>query len=220
MARDNVTSGILFVIGLVLAILGLIWFLYGLYQNIKTASITNWPKTTATVISSHSIPTNRMSSLNYKSPGDWQLMFMKSGTYVPAITYEYTISGRRYASNGVVYGGPSSYSYSDSQKIVNQNRRGESIYVRYNPSNPQESYIYYDNLRWLNMTLGALLFFFSLIFLFVLMKTKGSEEKEINKTITKTTTRTYNPANPYTTVPTSSSLFNQSSIFQTPMYAS
>lgn len=64
-------------------------------------------------------------------------------TYIPRITYEYTVAGETY-TNDNLYPGPATSGSSDKneqQKMVQQYPEGETVEAYYDPSDPSHSFL-------------------------------------------------------------------------------
>lgn len=142
------------IIAIILAVIGLIWVIYGIWRNSKINKINSWPKTNARIIGSVLQPSNDKSVMI--DPTNIAVI-NKSLRYIPRVTYEYTIGNTLYQSNSVVYSGQHTYDANAIAHIMSKLMPGSVIPIFYNPNNFSESYIYNGVSSYTSIGIGLIL---------------------------------------------------------------
>ena len=143
-------------IAIILGIIGLIWLIRTLWGNIKINKIRSWPKATANVVNVFAETVNSGSGSMLIDPNTISIA-NNTTKFIPRVLYEYTIRGKGYQSNNVVYDGPRDFNAVDTKMILGQITPGENIHVYYNPHKPSESYIYNGRSKYTGIIGGIIL---------------------------------------------------------------
>ena len=110
-------------IGIILILLGSIWFLWSFYSLKKGQKSKDWKIITGIITKSKVFEPYR-----------------KGNPSVPIVHYEYSLSGKTYKSDRIFWGNVHTSGTLDAaQKVVDKYREGTKVNVYYNPSNAQES---------------------------------------------------------------------------------
>ena len=145
------------IIAIIIGIVGLIWLIHGLWRNWKINNIRSWPKTNAVVLNAVAEPANASAGTTYMDPRYIVATTNNNAQYIPIIVYRYSVNGKDYQSNNVVYSGAHSYNALDIKTIMGQIYPGSVIPVYYNPNNNSESYIYNGTINYLGVVIGIIL---------------------------------------------------------------
>lgn len=129
------------IISIILAIVGLVWLINTIWRNMKLNRVKSWPKANATVVLSSVIPSNHIAGTAPLNP---QTITIANNnlTYTPNVVYSYTVNGKEYKSEKVLYIGNPSYNARDIVNLMTQLRQGATVPVYYNPENPTEAFVF------------------------------------------------------------------------------
>ena len=189
------------IVAIILIIVGLVWLIQTLWKNWKINQIRSWPKASATVINVFAEPANAAAGSVYVDPSTIVATTGNNARYIPRVLYRYTVNGKEYQSNNVIYSGPHSYSALDIKILLGQIYPNAVIPVFYDPHNPGTSYIYNGNPRYLGAIIGALLVIIGGYILFQKnykatvksgINTLNKYTKKLNTTVTEALDRTKN----------------------------
>lgn len=150
------------IIGTILLIIGIILIIWDLWVNWKVKRITSWPTTNATVISSVAAPGDNCIGNTYLHADDIVATVNDKCTYVPMITYRYSVGGRTYQSSNIAYNGPRTYPALATKTILEQTKPGSTIVVYYDHNDQEESYIMPGEYTYMKLWLGIFLVLLSL----------------------------------------------------------
>lgn len=149
------------IIATILGIVGLVWILSGLWRNYMIGRVSSWPRINARVITAGASPTSGYRGDTIVNPRNIPTI-NNNRKYVPQVLYSYTINGRQYQSSNFIYSGAKSFDASTTKRLMSNIIPGSNISIRYNPSNPAESYVYHGHRTWLNIWIGLLLLLIAL----------------------------------------------------------
>ncbi|MEM3061956.1 MAG: DUF3592 domain-containing protein [Nitrososphaerota archaeon] len=137
-----------------MVVIGLIWLVISIWYNWKVVEIRQWPKTNAIVVKALVEPKNG-GSRTLVDPR-FLVSDNPSAKYVPRVLYRYSVNGKEYQSDNVVYGG-GTYGFHNVKVLMGNILVGSTIQIRYNPRNPSESYIYGGAHNYCGIIMGLVL---------------------------------------------------------------
>lgn len=158
------------IVAIILAIIGLIFLIIGIWRNWKVRSIRSWPKTNAYVINSVAEPVNDQAGDVYVRASSIIPVVDSKAEYVPRVTYRYRIRNKDYISNNVVYSGKDKYNSYEINVLLGQIETGSTIPVYYDPNDHSESYIYYGDMSYGNITIGIIMLIIAALIFFKVSK--------------------------------------------------
>jgi hypothetical protein len=129
---------------------GIFLLAWGGYELKGAHESRNWPSTQGTIISSQVSKQTRRDTKTRRTVI----------TYYPRVQYWYQVSGKRYISNRIEFGGASGGMQSMAEKVVKRYPSGQKVTVYYNPTDSQYA-ILEAGFTWsaLFIFLGGIVFF-------------------------------------------------------------
>ena len=155
---DQSQFNIYIIIALIIGIIGLIWLINTLWRNWKISKFRSWPRARATVVNVLAVPTDGKIAVD---PRNIIATTNNSVRYVPKILYVYEVNGREYRSDNVFYHGPDSLNAVDTKMLLGQIYPNNIITILYNPSNPNDAYIYNGTQNNTGIIIGVILLLLS-----------------------------------------------------------
>ena len=153
---NNYNFDVYNIIAAILAIVGLIWLIYTLWINLKIGRIRSWPKTNAVIINSIIEPANNAAGNIYLDPTNI-IAANNNARYMPRVFYKYTVNGKEYQSNNLVYAGSRSYTATEVKVMLDGLSPGSTVPVFYDSNQPSEAYIYNGKSSYTGIISGIIL---------------------------------------------------------------
>lgn len=144
------------IVAIILAVIGLIWFIHSVWRNCKINRISTWPKAQAIVLNAVVEPINANAGNLYIDPKTIIPSTDKFAQYIPIIIYKYDIGNQTYQSDSIMYSGSRTYNAFDTKILMGTMTAGSPITVFYNPNYPRESYIYNGFKNYLGIVVGLI----------------------------------------------------------------
>lgn len=144
-------SSTLFVVNIVLVVIGIILlvvFVNYVWDSFKSGNISEWPRTLATITYAEAKPANDAAGSDYLDPADLPTSTDTSARYQLMVKYSYTVAGRSYTSDKLVYNESSTYSAQQAREMLGGLERGTRVRAFYNTSDPSEAYLYAGETSW------------------------------------------------------------------------
>lgn len=168
------------IIGILLIIIGIIWFIHNIYKNNKVNRIASWDRALATVIESGARPVGTNAFVDMLEPKALLISQTSDVKYTPYIYYKYRVDGREYTGDKLMYSSPRNFSAIDTASLLKNLPRGATFPVHYDSNDPSESYVYPGSKEYTGMIIGTVLFLLGLALLFLharsVKKTQDNDE--------------------------------------------
>ena len=127
--------------GIVLGIIGIVLLILYFRNKSKSKASQSWPSTTGQIL-------ERKVKVDTSTDEDG----ITSTSYLPQVTYSYTVNGTVYESHRVAFGSTPSYNANKkAEEFLTPYLQGASVKVFYNPEKPGESVL---NQTMRSMTAG------------------------------------------------------------------
>jgi hypothetical protein len=144
-------------VALILIVLALVVIAWNLYKHWKDGQVKSWPKARGRILEALVKPVDSPVGTEYRRASDIRPVTGSQVRYQPVVTYTYQVSGSTYRNKELMYNGPDSYSDVDIKTLMGRFETGNTVPVLYNPSNPDESYLYVGDVDWWPLWLGVVL---------------------------------------------------------------
>ena len=165
------------IVAIILAVIGLIWFIHSVWRNCKINRISAWPKAPAIVLNAVVEPINANAGNLYMDPKTIIPTTDKFTQYIPIIIYKYDVGNQTYQSDNIIYSGPRTYNAFDTKVLMGTMAAGSPITVYYNPNYPRESYIYNGVKNYLGIVVGLIFICVAIYLLYREQTNIGSGEE-------------------------------------------
>jgi hypothetical protein len=157
------------IIGIILVIIGIILLIYGILRNYIISNVAKWPKTNAVVVSAYAVPVGTNEHVNPQNIN----INNNNILYVPKITYEYSVNGKKYMSSNVVFSEDNAYNAIDTKALFSNISPNSVISVYYDPMDPSISYIYNGKYKYTTIVLGVVVILIAIIVFWYYNKKSG-----------------------------------------------
>ena len=144
-------------VAIVLIILALVVIIWNLYKHWKDGQVKSWPKARGRILEALVKPVDSPVGTEYRRASEIRPVTGSQVRYQPVISYTYQVSGSTYRNTEFMYNGADSYSDVDIKALMGRFEVGSFVPVLYNPSNPDESYLYVGDVDWWPLWLGVVL---------------------------------------------------------------
>lgn len=144
-------------VGLILLIVGMVIVIWNLYKHGKSNSIKGWPKAQGKILSALVAPADSPVGTEYMRPNQIRPVVGSETSYVPRVSYVYTVSGRTYRGDNFMYNSPDEFNDIQIKALMGRYKIGSEVPVLYNSSNPEESYLYDGDVDWWPFWVGIIL---------------------------------------------------------------
>lgn len=130
-----------YVVAAIIAIVGLVILIHGLYKRWKYGQIASWPTVSVTALTVDAKPANAAAGVVMVEYEDLSTNINDKSEYTPDVTYRYVVDGKTYTNSEFIYNSESSYTSIEMRKLLEPMIDGTAV-AYYNPDDPDEAYIY------------------------------------------------------------------------------
>ena len=142
-------------VAIILIILALIIIVWNLYKHWKDGRVKSWPKARGRIMEALVKPVDSPVGAEYRRASEIRPVTGSQVRYQPMVTYTYQVSGSTYRNTEFMYNGADSYTDVEIKALMGNYEVGSNVPVLYNPSNPDESYLYAGDVDWWPLWLGV-----------------------------------------------------------------